>query len=96
MDVNMLIALLEVLFCIVPLALVWAGTAVYDRLQRHKTHVSDNYRCGNCGHVFPVKGALISGFESHRYGMHINCTQCGSVIEQFVKTNIQAQSIEAH
>lgn len=85
MDGNMLIAVLEVLFCIVPLTLVGAGTVVYDRLQRRRTRVGENYRCRRCGFVFPVKGALISGFESHRYGLHVNCAQCGSVVEQFVE-----------
>ncbi len=85
MDSNMLVAMLDFFFCIVPLALVGAGTLVYDRFQRHKTRVGENYKCERCGFVFPVKGALVSGFESHRYGLHVNCSRCGTVVEQFVK-----------
>ncbi len=85
MEGNVLIALLEVLFCIVPLVIVAAGTVVYDQMQKRKMRVGNNYRCSKCGNVFPMKGAVISGFESHRYGLHINCTQCGTVIEQYVK-----------
>ncbi len=85
MDGNVLIVVLDVLFCVVPLALVGVGTLVYDRLQRHRTRVGDNYRCRRCGFVFPSKNALISGFESHRYGLHVNCGRCGCVVEQFVK-----------
>ena len=33
----------------------------------------------------PMKGVLISGFESHRYDLHVNCDRCGCVVEQFVK-----------
>ncbi|XHH09224.1 MAG: hypothetical protein ACFCUE_00970 [Candidatus Bathyarchaeia archaeon] len=84
MNSNSWIVLLEILFFIVPLALVGAGAAVYDWLQRRKTCMGGNYRCGRCGLVFPMKGASISGYESHRYGLHIHCSQCGAVVEQFV------------
>jgi hypothetical protein len=39
MDGNVLIVVLDVLFCVVPLALVGVGTLVYDHLQRHRTRV---------------------------------------------------------
>lgn len=85
MESIVLVALLNVAFCIVPLALVGAFTVVFDRVQRRKTRVGDNYWCRRCGNVFPAKGAVVSGFESHRYGLHIDCTKCGTVIEQYVK-----------
>jgi hypothetical protein len=86
MDGTVLIVVFDVLFCVVPLALVGAGALVYDWVQRGRTRVGGNYRCRRCGFVFPSKNALVSGFESHRYGLHVDCSRCGCVVEQFVET----------
>ncbi len=55
MDGNVLVALFDVFFFLGPLILVGVGALVYDRLQRHKTRVGDNYRCRRCGFVFQQK-----------------------------------------
>lgn len=85
MDNNMIIAAMNLLMYIGPIVLVVVGALIYDRIQKRKTRPNGNYKCSNCGFIFPQKTAIISGFESHRYGLHINCPQCGATVEQFIK-----------
>ncbi|MGD6807561.1 MAG: hypothetical protein ACQCN4_11450 [Candidatus Bathyarchaeia archaeon] len=85
MDDNTTIIILNVLLFAGPIILLAVGALIYDQLQKRKTHIGDNYRCRNCDHIFPQKTATISGFETHPYGLHVNCPKCGATIEQFIK-----------
>jgi predicted RNA-binding Zn-ribbon protein involved in translation (DUF1610 family) len=85
LDNNTLIAIINILTFIVPITLVGIGAMAYDQWHRRKTRIGDNYQCSHCGFSFPQKTATISGWESHPYGLHINCPQCGATVDQFVK-----------
>ncbi|XHH08380.1 MAG: hypothetical protein ACFCUE_12520 [Candidatus Bathyarchaeia archaeon] len=85
MDSNLLIAGVYAAFWIAPVILAIAGAKAYDHFQKHKSRVGDKYRCRRCGLVFLAKNAQVSGFINHRYGLHIHCSRCGAVVEQFVK-----------
>ncbi len=84
MNDNVLTALVYIGFFAVQLVGVAVIALVYDRWSSRKRRVGDNYRCGSCGFVFPQKGIQLSGWEDHPHGVHVNCPNCGSTVDQFV------------
>ena len=63
---------------LIPLFLIAAGFLVNYVLQRNRSATVD-YRCGNCGAVFPLP-ALSGALAPHRFGGQkwFRCPQCGS------------------
>ncbi len=81
---NVVVAVVSVVFFVVPILVAIIFFRAHDFWSSRKTVVGDNYRCSSCGFVFPRKGAKLSGWENHPYGIHVDCPNCGATVAQFV------------